>query len=129
MTESASAMTEKAESDCSTCPTARPIMQPAMVRFTMRMADSTPPTEEPIMLQESAINIKMGQHHAAHDPFSLKRWQWPPEDTHISRVLALISSHTSLMEMASTELVTLSAAEGGGGGSFRSSGFSGGSLP
>jgi len=48
---------------------------------------------------------------------------------YISRVLALISSHTSLMEMASAVLVTLSAAEGGGGGSFRSSGFRGGSLP
>lgn len=47
---------------------------------------------------------------------------------HISLVLALISSHTSLSEIASAG-GTLSAADGGGGGNFRSSGLSGGSLP
>jgi len=28
-------------------------MQPAIVRFTIRMADSTPDTDEPIMLQQN----------------------------------------------------------------------------
>lgn len=46
----------------------------------------------------------------------------------ISFVLALSSSHTSLSEIASSER-TLSAADGGGGGNFKSSGFSGGSFP
>jgi hypothetical protein len=50
MTESASAMTEKASSDDRIWPIASAIMQLPTTRFTTRMKDMTPETEEPTTL-------------------------------------------------------------------------------